>query len=282
MAEDVPASDTDSTLDIGRLARGLAPALLTVAAAVYSLMAVCSADSATATNAQWSTVAARVREARTPEELIVFAPSWIDPIGRQHLGDQMSIAMTARMDSARYAGIWEIGLNDERAPETRGLKSDASFTAGPLTVRHYVQTPAEVIYDFTSEWRAGKASGPMQGRPNLSLEEVGFEPHQCIKVVPRPGQTAIVTFSQIALGSKIVGFVGLADIFTRRDVREPGRLTLYVDGELRVTVTSGIDSGWKRFEAETTPGIRDVEFHLTAVGAGARDRRICFAAEARK
>ncbi len=282
MAADVPASDTDGTLDIVRLAKGLAPALLTVLAAVYSLVAVCRADSSTATEAEWGAIAESVRKGRTPDELIVFAPPWIDPLGRQYLGDQMTIAMAARMDSARYSGIWEIGLNGERAPETKGLASDKIEHAGPLTLRHYPQVPAIVTYDFTAQWRSGKASGPMQGRPNLSLEEVGFEPHQCIKVVPRPDQTAVVAFSQVALGSKIVGFVGLADIFTRRDIRAPGKLALHVNGERLTTVVAGINSGWKRFEVATKAGIGDVEFHLTAVGPKARDRRICFAAEARK
>ena len=281
MAADVPVLDSDGTLDIGRLAKGLAPALLTVAAALYSLLAVCRADQSTATEAEWKTVASHVREARTAEELIVFAPAWIDPIGREHLGDQMTIAMAARMDAARFSGIWEVGLNGARAPETSGLSADTTLHAGPLTLRHYSQEPVVVTYDFTAQWRDGKASGPMQGRPTLSLEEVGFEPHECVKVIPRPDQTAVITFRQVPLGTKIVGFVGLADVFTRRDVRDPGRLALYVDGELRTTVTSGIDSGWKRFEAATSHGIHDVEFRLTAVGPNARDRRICFAAEAR-
>ena len=282
MAAEVPASNSDGGSESGKLVRGLGPAFLTLIAALYSLVAVCRSESGTATPAEWESVASTVRKARETTELIVFAPAWVDPVGRQYLGDQMSIEMAARMDSARYSGIWEVSLGGARAPETRGLASDTSMTAGPLTLRHYPQEPATVIYDFTESWRKAKATGPMQGRPNLSLEEVGFEPHRCIQVVPKPDQTAIMNFGSVALGTKIVGFVGLADIFTRRDVRDPGRLSVLVDGKLETSITAGIDDGWQRFEVATSPGLGDVEFRLTAVGINARDRRICFAAEARE
>ncbi|MCP4446287.1 MAG: hypothetical protein GY811_13220 [Myxococcales bacterium] len=282
MAADVPASNTDGGSAFAKLARGLVPAVLTLAAALYSALVVCNAGESEATSAQWNRLAAEVQGARTATELIVFAPDWIDPIGRQYLGDQMDVEMASRMDSARYSGIWEVGLDGARARETRGLIADRTLEAGPLSLRHYVQAPAKVVFDFTSKWREGKSSGPMQGRPNLSLQEVDFAPHRCIKVVPRPDQTAIMTFEGIPLGSKIVGYVGLADIFTRRDIRDPGRLSLLVDGELRETVRAGIDDGWQRFEIATSPGWGTVEFRLTAVGAKALDRRICFAAEARE
>lgn len=282
MAAEVPASKPDGESSLKRRLVAIGPAVATALAALYSMVAVCNADHATASPEAWLEVASAVRGERQEGELIVFAPSWIDPVGRQYLGDQMDIDMAARMDAARYSGVWEVSLDGARAPEARGLKSDSSRRAGPLRLRHYPQVPVNVLYDFTANWREGKASGPMQGRPNLSLEEVGFEPHRCIKVVPRPDETAIVTFSNVPLGRSIVGYVGLADIFTRRDIRDPGRLAVLVDGKLGVSVTAGIDDGWKRFEVPTPGGSGDVEFRLTAVGAEARDRRICFAAEARE
>ena len=91
-----------------------------------------------------------------------------------------------------------------------------------------------------------------------------------------------MSYDAVPLGREIVGYVGLADIFTRRDVREPGRLTIRVDGKEVARVGAGVDDGWVRFVAPTEPGLAQVEIELTAVGPGARDRRICFAAEARE
>jgi hypothetical protein len=86
-----------------------------------------------------------------------------------------------------------------------------------------------------------------------------------------------------ALGRELVGHVGLADVFTRRDVRDPGRLVVKVDGRVVADVTVGVDDGWVRFAAPTAARAdATVEFAATAVGPRARDRRICFAAEARR
>ena len=82
------------------------------------------------------------------------------------------------------------------------------------------------------------------------------------------------------MGQRVVGHVGLADVFTRRDVRAPGRLTVKADGTEIAGVTVGVDDGWVRFEGATA-GARELRFEATAVGADARDRRICFAAETR-
>ncbi len=267
-----------------RMCKGLGPALGILLAALYSQLVLCRAEHARASEGQWRAAADFVREHRGEPgtSLIVFAPSWIDPIGREYLGDQMTIDMAARMDSARFASIWQVSLGDERAPETKGLSKDESAHFGPLQVRRYRQSPVAMTYDFTETWRSSVSSGDMQGRPSLSLEEVGFEPHRCIKLVPQPGKTASLRFTDVPLGTRIVGYVGLADVFTRRDVRDPGELELFVNDTSLVKVRAGVDSGWVRFEAATTPGVAKVEFQLSAIGANARDRRICFAAEARQ
>ncbi|MBA3502059.1 MAG: hypothetical protein H0T65_16970, partial [Deltaproteobacteria bacterium] len=54
----------------------------------------------------WARAAKVVRDAHRPGDLVVFAPSWVDPTGRMHLGDLIPIEMAARMDDARYGRIW--------------------------------------------------------------------------------------------------------------------------------------------------------------------------------
>ncbi len=86
----------------------------------------------------------------------------------------------------------------------------------------------------------------------------------------------------VALGSQLVGYVGLADVFTRRDVRAPGELAVEIDGTRVVTKRVGVDDGWVRWTVSTTPGPHAVAFVATAIGPKAKDRLICFAAEARR
>ena len=88
-----------------------------------------------------------------------------------------------------------------------------------------------------------------------------------------------MTFPELPLGSTLVGYVGLADVFTRRDIRAPGKLEVELGGRTLATVTPGVDDGWVRFAVPTTPGAADVTF---VASADAPNRLICFAAEARR
>ena len=259
------------------------PALLLAAIALWEMVAVAGFDDHAATDADWSALSAALHARHKPGDLIVFAPGWIDPLGREHVGDLLPIDMAARMDGARYPVVWEVALGGARAPETTGQSPVWSHRYGPLALRRYQRPAATVLTDFATAFAgSGQVTGPSVGRPLVSLEEVGFQPHRCVKVVPRPDQTVEITYDGVTLGRQLVGYVGLADVFTRRDVREPGRLVVTVDGREVARVTAGDDSGWVRFAAPTTPHTGRVVFAATAVGQGARDRQICFAAEARK
>ena len=88
-----------------------------------------------------------------------------------------------------------------------------------------------------------------------------------------------MTFPQLELGGELVGYVGIADVFTRRDVRDPATLSVEVGGKVVASATAGVDDGWVRFAAPTTPGPADVTF---VVGSAAANRLVCFAAEARR
>jgi len=100
-----------------------------------------------------------------------------------------------------------------------------------------------------------------------------------VQVIPPANRPVRVTFPALPLGSRLVGYVGLADVFTRRDIRAPGTLAVEIAGRPVASTTVGVDDGWVRFEATTTPGPADVTFIASATAA---QRLICFAAEARQ
>jgi hypothetical protein len=229
----------------------------------------------------WKRAADVVRVQHRPGDLIVFAPDWIDPVGRLWLGDLIPLDMAARMDDARYGSVWELSIRGAHAPAATGTIDSETETDG-VTVRHYTRKPAVVVTDFVASFGGARTAGDLARPAAVDLTEVGFAPHRCVEVVPMPDRSATVTYGGVALGGELVGYVGLADVFTRRDVREPGRLAIAIDGKEVATTTVGDDDGWVRFAARTTPGPHDVTFTATAVGKGARDRLICFAAEARQ
>ncbi len=259
------------------------PAAALALVAVWEIASVARGAANVATADDWRAASAVLRTRHQAGDLIVFAPRWVDPVGRQHLGDLISVDMAARMDGARYGTIWELSMRGARAPETRGLAAESTRIFGALTMRRFQRAPAVVLTDFVKALPRAKKSGPAMRPAQAVLEEVGFEPHRCVRVVPRPDKTVRITYAGVQLGTSLVGYVGLADVFTRRTIRDPGRLEVFVAGEPVSAVTFGVDDGWVRFEAATRPGAgQTVEFRATAVGPKARDRLICFAAEARR
>ena len=252
------------------------PALLLV---VISLWEVCAArrDAASVPgDAAWHAAAEQVRAGYRPGDLIVFAPDWIDPVGRSQLGDLIPLEIAARMDAAQYGRIWEVAIRGARSTDTTGISAADTEDHDGVVVRRYERAPAIVMSDVLERLATATTTG---ARPTLELAEVGFAPHRCLQVSPVPGTPLRITFPQLPLGKELVGYAGIADVFTRRDVRSPGRLDVELAGKVIASATAGVDDGWVRFAAATPPGAADVTFVVHATEA---NRRICFAAEARQ
>lgn len=261
-----------------KLAAGIVPALAILVLAVWEVFATLAVPARVATDADWAAAEAEVRAGFQAGDLIVFAPRWVDPVGRLHLGDLIPVDVAGRMDAARFARIWEVSIRGARAADARGARVTSSRSHGGVHVRLLEQTPARVRTDFVAAFAAARSSGASAGAGPI-LEEVGFQPHRCIRIEPPAGGSGKLTWPAAELGSKLVGHVGLADVFTRRAIRGPGKLELLIGGKSVATTVVGVDSGWVRFEVATTPGPAEVTFI-----ASAKDPRrlICFAAEARE
>ncbi|MEO6775213.1 MAG: hypothetical protein ABI467_19770 [Kofleriaceae bacterium] len=249
-----------------------APALLLVAVAVWEIVATFHDAGAVPDDGAWERAVTALRAAHQPGELIVFAPAWIDPVGRLHAGDLIPIDMAARMDAAKYGSIWELAIRGAHAPEVAGLTAATATDFDGVTLAHYVRTPAIVVDDALAD--EPRSDGV---RPVRELAEVGFAPHRCWQVVP-PAHGQVTITIRMTLGATLVGYVGLADVFKRRDIRTPGELVVHA-GAASADVVAGVDDGWVRFELATTPGPAEVTFVAKAVSP---DRLICFAAEARR
>jgi hypothetical protein len=250
--------------------------------AVWEILAAARAGADLPAADDWQRAADAVREQHQPGELIVFAPAWLDPVGRHYLGDLIPVAMAGRMDAARYPVIWELAARGARAAEIEGLSPDSAVEIGGLMLSRYRNPPVEVVTDFLARFarRPPALRGGPAAPPALRLEEVGFAPHRCIRVVPRSDRPVELVFDGVELGSELVGYVGIADVFTRRDHREPVALAVRVDGREVAAATAGVDDGWVRFAAATAPTrSATVAFEIATAGVG---RLVCLAAEARR
>lgn len=252
------------------------PALLLIAVAVWEIAVTVRAARAVPHDDVWARATRHVRQGFQRGDLIVFAPGWADPVGRLHLGDLMSLDMAARMDAERYSRIWEVAQLDARAPEVAGLAPAQTWDEDGVTVRFYQRRAPTLVADVRDALPTVVATG---GTPRLELAEVGFAPHRCIQVAPTPGTPARMVFPRLAVGRELVGYVGIADVFTRRDERSPIMFEVLVDGARKAAYTIGVEDGWVRFVVPTTPGLADVTFEARAT---APRKLACFAAEARQ
>ena len=245
------------------------PAAVLVLVAIWEIYATRRDATSVPGDDAWERAAKIVRSAYRPGDLIVFAPGWEDPIGRLHLGDLIPIEAAARDDAAPYARIWELSIRGAHADEVDGLVV-AEERVDDVTVRRYEQPPAQIVSDLRDH---------VPALATLELAEVGFAPHRCIQVTPVPGTPVVLAFPGTLLGTTLVGYVGLADVFTRRDIRAPGHLSVSIGGKEVASADPGVDDGWVRFSAPTTPGVADV---LVTATAGARARNLCFSITGRK
>jgi hypothetical protein len=271
---------------------GAIPAALLVIVACWEIVATrCQATSVPGDDA-WHDAATYVRGKWQPGDLIVFAPGWVDPVGRLHLGDLIPVEMAARMSAARYARIWELSIRGATAPDVQGL-TPAEERPGPVTVRRYAQKPAEVVSDLIAV-AAGR----------VEVVEAGFEPHRCLVVAVPPARPDLatlfelldrvddktraklmrgfarllpelpsayvakddrdgkwVTVKRMPMGSTLAGALGIADVFTRRDERRDVALRVEIDGKPVVETSAPIDR-WVPFRATTTPGDHELRFRL--------------------
>ena len=252
------------------------PALLLVAISLWEVCAARRDARSVPGDAAWHAAGERVRAGYRPGDLIVFAPGWVDPVGRRELGDLIPLEVAARMDAARYGRIWELAIRGARSPDTAGLAPIEAEEHDGVAVRRYERAPALVVGDVLDRLAGAITDGP---RPTLELTEVGFAPHRCLQVSPAPGAPLRIRFPAFPLGKELVGYAGIADVFTRRDVRSPGRIEVELAGQIIASAVAGVDDGWVRFAATTPPGPADVTFIVRATDP---NRRICFAAEARQ
>jgi hypothetical protein len=245
------------------------PALVLIVVAIWEIAATRGDAHEVPGDDAWAEAAAIVRQGYRPGDLIVFAPAWADPIGRLHLGDLIPVEMAARMDAARYGRIWELAIRGAGSPDVAGL-APVEQHAGEVEVRRYERTPVTVLADLAEH------------DARVDVTEVAFEPHRCVVVAVPAGKPTRLVFAQLPLGSELVGYFGIADVFTRRENRESVALTVEA-GNARVTATAPIDE-WVPFRIATQPGRADVTITLqwTADGPNEGAKQLCIAAEARQ
>jgi len=236
-----------------------------------------------ATDADWASASRVVREGWKEGDLIVFAPAWVDQVGRQHLGDKMPIAMVARADAAPYARIWELSIRGARAEETSALTAEEESRHGRVTLRRYTQPAALVRYDLTAHFAEALVSTHPSDHPDQvhpCPEDKGARRCAAVRIEPRvmeidyrprrgilspivPGETTELIYENVP-GGLLVGYVGLHDYYARKSADGVVLLRAQVDGHSAITLPVRNEDGWRRFELPLGEGSHQLRISLSS------------------
>jgi hypothetical protein len=236
----------------------------------------------------WAELRAPVAAMRAPEDLVVVAPGWAEPLARRALGDEvMPLRDVARPDVTRYASALEISILGQRSEELEGFVEAAREEHGKFVLRRLTNPKAaRVVFDFvdharppfadvrgtspavTCPWnpRAAIAAGGLGGHPTFPAERfecpggvffnVGvtviadqdFRPRRCIWSHPLARGEIVTRFRGVPLGQSIRGHAGLYWIIERELKGAPVTLTVRVDGDVVGSFTHADGDGWSLFE----------------------------------
>lgn len=249
----------------------------------------------------WVAAAAKVRAGFRPGDLIVAAPAWADPLMRAQLGDLVPVEVAGRMDTARYARIWEISQRGARAVDTTGAKLADSSRHGALTVKRWEQRPAKVVYDFVAEWRKasvsvvnadgtevpctmGAARWQCLGGASVGPEllEIDTTLRNGLGIDPVEGKKLVVEFSEVEPAGELVVATGLHNVWLRKSGDGKVRTRVLADGHEMNTLETTSSSGWSlyRVGTSTLSGNR-IRWRFEITVDKAHARHLGLAAEAR-
>jgi hypothetical protein len=95
-------------------------------------------------DADWLAARDAVGADARPDDLVLFAPFWADPLGRRSFGDELAgLKREARPDETRFPRALEVGIRGAHRPELSGWKLRSERRVGAITLGVY-ENPAPV------------------------------------------------------------------------------------------------------------------------------------------
>jgi hypothetical protein len=269
---------------------------------------------------EWKQARAAVESERKPGDLVVFAPSWADPLGREYFGSTLAgSADEARPDESRYARAFEVSIRGEHADELGGWPQRERRRVGPFTITlRENPSPAQALDDLVTHatpdrarvsridrgsasecpWTRGPASaGGLGAGPAIPgnrfscaggalvgesiIFESSFHPRRCL-YTPPAGHNVVtrIVFQDVPFGTALHGHAGL-QYESERGGGSDTVLTWKVGDQTLGRIVHRDGDGWKGFEL-TTPELQGKRGDLVAeVTTPGTGRQYCFEADTR-
>lgn len=233
-------------------------------------------------------VGARLR----PDDLVSFAPRWVDPIGREKFGPAIAtLEREARPDESRFPGAFEVSIRGARDASLEGWHPIAEQRFGDVTVRTLENpAPVQVLDDLVSLVNAQRMqvsrvdgdrttdcpfshaapqSGNLGAGPALPGDrficpgggfvaasiaaDLDYRPRRCIYTQPPGGRGVMrLRFLGVRLGRTLHGHHALYVEAERDRKGAPVTITFRLGDAVVGSVVHHDGDGWKPFEFDTS------------------------------
>jgi hypothetical protein len=262
----------------------------------------------------WRAARDGVSKTIQPDDLLIFAPKWVEPLGRRWM--QSDIATMSRMtfaDTSRYKRAVEVSIRGKHREELEGWKSAKTDHYGNIDVTVYENPKASPVVDdpldvtrmrvsFTQggsaerdcpfERTAPQTAGtyyppglPIPGeRFNCGnalvavgiLSALDYSARRCVIASPGQGMRLRVRFSNVKIGKALHGNHGIYAESERNKTGAPVTIDLSIGGKPIGRATHKDGDGWGYFEIPTTDMAGQTADVLAEISSSGSDRSYCF------
>jgi len=263
---------------------------------------------------EWARARAEVEKRAKPEDLVAFAPQWVDPIGREHFGSQIATyEREAYPDVSRFPRAIEVSIRGEHLADLASWRETDRSSEGKITITT-LENPSYVPLKDDLLKHVGKpdvhvalvdAGGEHEcnfGRYGIQTGNLGFGPavpplrYQCaggafagISILPdldyRPrrclyapaqgaNSTVRITWNAIAFGRVLHGHHALY-VEAERDQKGAPVSIAFRSGDVSIGKLVHRDGeGWKGFELDTSALEGKTAELVAEITSSSRDRRM--------
>lgn len=286
---DGAAEDTPEARRLGWKRYGFA---IVPAIAVVELAAHFAQATSKVPDSDWLAARDAVKAEIHAEDLLVFAPSWVDPIGRSAFTDELAtVEREARPDDTRFARAIEVSIRGAHLPELESWHVTQRRRIGAITLTTY-ENPSftPVLDNLVSHFDSARVSvSRLEGARETScpflttrsqtgaigfgaavpgdrfacpqggfagitvLQALDYRPHRCIYAPPQGGATVIrVRFAGVKFGNVLRGHHAVSWAQERYKEGAPVTLVWKVEGHIVGRLTHNDGDSWKPFELDTS------------------------------
>ena len=273
------------------------------------------------TEGDWQAARAYVAAHAKAEDLVAFAPKWVDPEGREYFGNDLAtLEREARPDESRFAHAFEVSIRGAHLPAFTGWRRTGEERFGRVSVTMWDNpAPVHVLQDLVSMvdpahlavsrgdqdretacsfTRASPQSGGLGFGPGIPanrfvcpgggvvgasvIADLDYVPRRCIYAPPSAGGVTRLRFRDVRFGRALHGYHALYVEAERDAKRPPVTIKFKVDDSvLGVTVHKDGD-GWRSFEFDTSALDGQQKDLVAEISSPSSDRRMyCFEADTR-